>query len=82
MKKTLPQESNFLSCYYSFFYKICNKKKILNEQFNLCETKICLDRTIKSTNSQLNNKFLGNDGLAAKLYKHFFNEQALVLLSF
>ena len=34
---------------------------------------------IKSINSKTNNKSLGNDGLTAKLYKHFSNEITPVL---
>ena len=35
-----------------FISKIPNKKKIANEQFNLCDAKISLDETIKSVTSQ------------------------------
>ena len=39
-----------------FLSKIPNRKKISNEQFNLCEAKISLFEIIKSTYSQINNK--------------------------
>ena len=35
--------------------KIPNRKKIYNEQFNLCEAKTILDDIIKFMNSQANN---------------------------
>ena len=63
-----------------FFSKIPNRKKIFNGNFNLCEAEITLDEIIKSINSERNSKFLGNEGLTAKFYKHFSNELAPVLL--
>ena len=63
-----------------FLSKIPNKKKISNEDFNLCETETSLDEIIKSINSQTNNKSPGNDVLKAVFYKHFSNELAFVLL--
>ena len=53
-------------------------EKISNEQFNLCEAKISLDKIIKS-NSQTDES-PGNDGLKARFYKHFSNKLAPVLL--
>ena len=60
--------------------EITNRKKISNEHFNLCEAEISLDETIKSINSETNNKTPGNDGLTAEFYRHFSNELAPVLL--
>ena len=54
-----------------FLSKIPNRKKISNEHFNLCEAEISLDEIIKSVNSEINNKFTGNDGLTAEFYKNF-----------
>ena len=51
--------------------KTPNKKKIFNEQFNLCETKISLDEIIKSINSQTTGSH-GDDGLTAEFYKVSF----------
>ena len=63
-----------------FFSKIPARKKISNEDFNLCEAEISLDEIIKSLNSETNNKSQGNDGLTAEFYKHFSNEPVPVLL--
>ena len=63
-----------------FLSKIPNKKKISNEDFNLCEANTSLNEIIKSINSQTNNISPGNDILKAVLYKHFSNELAHVLL--
>ena len=63
-----------------FLSKIPNRKKISNEHFNLCEAEISLDEIIKSVNSEINNKFTGNDGLTAEFYKNFSNELAPILL--
>ena len=46
-----------------FLSKIPNRKKISNEDFNLCEAETSLDEVIQSINSQTNNKSPGNDGL-------------------
>ena len=62
-----------------FLTKTLNRKKISNEQNNLCEAKIFLDEIIKSINSQTNES-PGNDGLTAEFYKHFSNELVSVLL--
>ena len=43
---------------------------------------ISLDETIRSINSETNNKPPGNDGLTVEFYRHFSNELALVLLGF
>ena len=64
-----------------FLCKISNRKKIFNEQFNLCEAKISLEEIIKSINSQRNYKSPGNDGLTAEFYKHFSNGLVSVLLN-
>ena len=42
--------------------------------------KLSLNKIIKSVNSQINNKSLGDDGLKIVFYKHFPNELAPVLL--
>ena len=62
-----------------FLCKICNRNKISNEYFSLCEAEISLDEIIKSINSETNNKSSGNDSLTAEFYKHFSNELAPVL---
>ena len=48
-----------------FLGKTPNRKKISKEHFNFCETKIS---SIKSINSETNNKSPGNDGLTAEFY--------------
>ena len=63
-----------------FLSKIPNKKKISNEDFNLCEAEISLDKIIKFINSQTNNKFSGNFGLKAVFYKYLSNELPPALL--
>ena len=63
-----------------FLTTIPNRRKISNEDFNICEAEISLDEIIKSINSQTNNKSPGNNGLKAVLYKHFSNELAPALL--
>ena len=60
-----------------FLNKIPKRKKISNEQFNLCETEISLNEIIKSINSETNNNSASNDGLTGEFYKRFPNEQAL-----
>ena len=65
-----------------FLSNICKRKKISNQQFNLCEAKISLDEIIESVNSQTNSKFPGNDGLTAEFYIHIPNKVAPVLLDF
>ena len=57
-----------------FLSTIPNRKKISNEQFNLCKAKISLDEIIKSINSQTNNRSPGNDGLTVEFYKRFSND--------
>ena len=64
-----------------FFRKIPNRKKISNEEFNLCQAETSLDAIIKSIISQINNKSLGNDGLKAVFHKYFSIELAPVLLN-
>ena len=53
-----------------FLSKISNRKKISNEEFNLCEVKTSLDQIIKSKNSQTNES-PGNDGLTAEFLDRF-----------
>ena len=60
--------------------KIPNIKITSNEHFTLCEAENSLHEIIESINAQKNNKFPGNDGLTAKFYKNFSNEQASILL--
>ena len=80
--KTLHQGDNFFKAATTeFLCKISNRKKIFNEQFNLCEAKISLEEIIKSINSQRNDKSPGNDGLTAEFYKHFSNGLVSVLLN-
>ena len=38
-----------------FVQKIINRKKISNEQFNICEAEISLDEIIKYINSEITN---------------------------
>ena len=57
-----------------FLGKIPKRKKISNEQFNLCEAKIPLDEILKFINSQTNNKSSGNNTLTAEFYKHVSNK--------
>ena len=78
-KVVSTKETTSKSATAEFLPKILNRKKISNEQFNLCETKISLDEIIKSINSQ-RNESPGNDGFTAKFYKLFSNELATVLL--
>ena len=52
-----------------FLCKIPNRKKISNEHFNLCEAELSLNETIKSINSETNNKSPGKDGFTAEFYK-------------
>ena len=54
-----------------FVCKISNRKKMSNEDFNLCEAEISLDAIIKSINSETNNKPPCNDGLTAKFIDTF-----------
>ena len=63
-----------------FVSKIPNRKNISDEHFILCEAEISLDKTIKSINSEPNNKPPGNVGLTAEFYRHFSNEVAPALL--
>ena len=63
-----------------FVCKISNRKKMSNEDFNLCEAEISLDAIIKSINSETSNKPPGNDGLTAEFYRDFSNELAPALL--
>ena len=62
---------NIHSCYYWICLQIPNRKKISNKHFNLCESEISLDETIKSINSVTNNKPPGNDGLTAEFINTF-----------
>ena len=63
-----------------FLSKVPNRKKLSNEDFNLCQAKTSFDEIIKSINFQTNNKSTGSDGLKIVFYKHFSNELAPVLL--
>ena len=63
-----------------FVCKTPNRKKISNENCNLCEAEISLDEMIKSINSETNSKPLAHDGLTAEFYQHFSNELVPVLL--
>ena len=54
--------------------KIPKRKKISDEDFNLCEAETSLNEIIKSIN------YPGNDGLKAVFHKHFSNELAPVFL--
>ena len=56
-----------------FICKVLNGKKISNENFNVCETEISLDKIIKSINSETKNKPPGNDGFTAEFYRHLYN---------
>ena len=64
-----------------FLSKIPNRKKMSNENFNLCEAETSLDEIIKSINSPKNNKSPGNDSLEAVFQKHFSDELAPALLN-
>ena len=57
-----------------FFSKISNRKKISDELFNLCETEISIDETIKSINSDIENKSPGKDSVTAEFFNHFSSE--------
>ena len=75
------RENLSTSAINEFLNKIPNNKIISNEHFTLYEVEISLDKIIESINFQKkNNKSHGNDGLTAKFYKHFSNEQASILL--
>ena len=79
-QKLYNKETTSKAATTEFLSKIPNRKKISNEQFNLYEAKISLDKIIKSINSQKNNKSTGNNGVIAEFYKHFSNELVPVLL--
>ena len=79
-QKLYNKETTSKAATTEFLSKIPNGKKISNEQFNLYEAKISLDKIIKSINSQKNNKSTGNNGVIAEFYKHFSNELVPVLL--
>ena len=68
----------FTAATIEFVCKIPNRKKISNEYFNFCEAEISLDEIIKFINSETNSKPPGNYGVAAKFYKHFSNELAIM----
>ena len=53
-------ETTFKDATTEFLSKIPNRKKISNEQCNLCKAQISLDEIIKSINSQTNIKSRGN----------------------
>ena len=57
-----------------------NSRKISNQNFNLCDAEIFLDKIIEAINFQKNNKSPGNDGLTAEFYKHFSSDIAPMLL--
>ena len=78
-EKVYTKETTSKAATTEFLIKICNRKKISNEDFNLCEAETSLDEIMKSVNSQTNNKSPGNNGLKAIVYKHFSNELAPVL---
>ena len=73
LQKKLKHYTNWTSkaATTEFVCKITNRKKISNEHFNLCVTKISLDEIIKSTNSETNNKAPGNDGVTVEFYTFF-----------
>ena len=79
-EKLYTKETTSKAAATEFLSKILYRKKISNEDFNLCEAEPSFDEIIKSINSQTNNKSPGNDGLKAVFYKHFSNELAPVLL--
>ena len=54
-----------------FVCKIPNRKKISNEDFDLCEADISLDEIIKSINSETDNKPPGNNVLTAEIIDTF-----------
>ena len=75
-KKLYTKEITSKAATTEFLSKIPNRKKISNGQFNLCETKISLDKVIKPINSQKNK----SPCLTAEFFKHFSNELAPVIL--
>ena len=79
-EKLYTKETTSKAAPTEFKSKIPNRRKIFNEQFNLCDFKISLDEIIICINFQTNNNFLGNDGLKAELYKHFSDKLAPVIL--
>ena len=50
-RKLYTKRTSTAAANTEFVQKIPNRKKISNEHFNLCETEISLDETIKSINS-------------------------------
>ena len=70
MKTLYTKESTSKASTTEFLTKIPDRKKKSNKQFTLCETRISLNESIKSINSQANSS-PGNDGLTAEFYKHF-----------
>ena len=79
-EKLYTKETTSKAATTEFLSKIPNRKKISNEDFNLCEEEISLDEIIKSINFQTSNKSPDNDGLKAVFYKHFSNELDPVFL--
>ena len=75
-KKLYTKEITSKTATTKILSKIPNRKKISNGQFNLCETKISLDKVIKSINSQKNK----SPCFTAEFFKHFSNELAPVIL--
>ena len=79
-RKLYTKRTSTAAATTEFVQKIPIRKKISNEYFNLCEAEISLDETIKSINSETNNKPPGNDGFKAEFYKNSSNELTPVLL--
>ena len=71
------QETTSKAATTKFLSKNPNRKKISNEQLNVCETKIYFDEIKKSINFRANNL---NDALTREFYKYFPKDLAPVLL--
>ena len=74
MKSFIQKRQTSKTAIAKLFSKISNKKKISNKQLHHYEANIFLEKVTRSTNSETNIKFSGNDSLTSKFYKHLSNK--------